>query len=168
MKVADVMTREVVTVGPEMPLAEAIQLMLEHQVSGLPVIGNDGLLIGLMTERDLLHRAETGTDRRRLSWLEGLLAPGQVAERYVHTHGRRVKDVMAHDVPTVAGSCALDRVVQLMKSRNLRRVPVVDDNRLVGIISRSDLVRTLGLILGRAAAPARRDDENPRNGSWPN
>ena len=71
MKAADVMTREVVTVGPEMPLAEAIQLMLGHQVSGLPVIGNDGLLIGLMTERDLLHRAETGTDRRRLSWLGG-------------------------------------------------------------------------------------------------
>ena len=66
---------------------------------------------------------------------------------------------MAHDVPTVAGSCALDKVVQLMEIRNLRRVPVVDDNRLVGIISRSDLVRTLGLILGRAAAPARRDDE---------
>jgi CBS domain-containing protein len=159
MKAADVMTREVVTVGPEMPLAEAIRLMLEHQVSSLPVIGNDGLLIGLLTERELLHRAETGTDRHRLSWLEGILAPGEVAERYVHTHGRRVKDVMAHGVPTVAGSCPLDKVVKLLESRSLRRIPVVDDGRLVGIISRSGLVRALGHILDGTATPAKRDDE---------
>jgi len=75
MYAADLMTRSVVTIGPEESLAEAIRLMLEHRVSGMPVVGKTGRLIGLLTERDLLHRVETGTDVRRMSWLEAIMAP---------------------------------------------------------------------------------------------
>jgi CBS domain-containing protein len=159
MKAEDLMTREVVTAGPEMPLEEAIGLMFEHRVSGLPVVGNDGLLVGLLTERNLLHRAETGTDGHWLNWLEAIVAPGQIAERYVRTHGHRVGDVMTRDFPSVPGSCPLDKIVQLMEAKNVRRVPIVEDGRLVGIISRSDLVRALGLKLRRAAEGSKRDDE---------
>ncbi len=137
MYAADVMTRSVVTVGPEEQLADAIRLMLEHRVSDLPVIGNDGRLIGLLTERDLLHRVETGTD----------------------THGHRVEDVMTRDVPTVNETTPLDAVVRLMEARSVRRVPVVDGGRLVGIVSRSDLIRALGILLDRGNALARGDDE---------
>ena len=112
------MTRNVVTVGPEMPLADAIRLMLKHRISGLPVVDGAGQLIGLLAERDLLHRVETGTDMHRLEWLQTILAPGRIAERYVHTHGRRVKDVMTCDVPTVTGATPLHKVVRLMELQN--------------------------------------------------
>jgi len=95
------MTREIVTVGPETPLAEAIRLMLDRRVSGLPVLDGNGRLVGLLTEGDLLHRAEAGTDTVRLGWLKALLARGRMAEQYVHTHGRKVQDVMTRDVLTV-------------------------------------------------------------------
>src|SRR5918997_3551725 len=157
MKAADVMAREIVTVGPETPLAEAVRLMLEHRVSGLPVVDGNGQLVGLLTEGDLLHRAETGTDTVRLGWLRVLLARGRMAEQYVHAHGRRVRDVMTRDVLTVGEASPLDDVIRIMESRHVRRVPVVEDDRLVGMVSRSDLVRALGALLGRPAGPDKDD-----------
>jgi CBS domain-containing protein len=158
MKAADLMTRDIVTVGPETPLADAIRLMLEHRVSGLPVVDGDGQLVGLLTEGDLLHRAETGTDTVRLGWLKALLARGRMAERYVHTHGRRVRDAMTQDVLTVGEASSLDDVIRIMESRHVRRVPVVEGKRLVGIVSRSDLVRALGALLERPAGPDKDDN----------
>jgi CBS domain-containing protein len=157
MKAADVMTRDIVTVGPETPLADAIRLMLERRVSGLPVVDGAGQLVGLLTEGDLLHRAETGTDTVRLGWLKALLARGRMAEHYVHTHGRRVRDAMTQDVLTVGEASPLDDVIRIMESRHVRRVPVVDGKRLVGIVSRSDLVRALGALLERPAGPDKDD-----------
>ena len=157
MKAADLMTRDIVTVGPETPLADAIRLMLEHRVSGLPVVDGTGQLVGLLTEGDLLHRAETGTDTVRLGWVQALLARGRMAERYVHTHGRRVRDVMTRDVLTVGEASPLDDVIRIMESRHVRRVPVVEGGRLVGIVSRSDLVRALGALLERPAGPDKDD-----------
>ena len=157
MKAADIMTRDIVTVGPETPLADAIRLMLEHRVSGLPVVDGAGRLVGLLTEGDLLHRAETGTDAVRLGWLQALLARGRMAEQYVHTHGRRVRDAMTRDVLTVGEASPLDDVVRIMETRHVRRVPVVEDGRLVGIVSRSDLVRALGALLERPAGPDKDD-----------
>ncbi len=145
MRAADLMTRDIVTVGPEMPLADAIRLMLEHRVSGLPVADGTGRLVGLLTEGDLLHRAETGTDTVRLGWLQALLARGRMAERYVHTHGRRVRDAITQDVLTVGEASPLEDVIRIMESRYVRRVPVVEGGRLVGIVSRSDLVRLFTL-----------------------
>jgi CBS domain-containing protein len=165
MKAADVMTRDIVTVGPETPLAEAIRLMLEHRVSGLPVVDGNGQLVGLLTEGDLLHRAETGTDTVRLGWLQALLARGRMAEHYVHTHGRRVQDVMTQDVLTVGEASPLEDVIRIMESRHVRRVPVAEGKRLVGIVSRSDLVRALGAALDRAgAADPDQDDGAIREG----
>jgi CBS domain-containing protein len=157
MKAADVMTREIVTVGPETPLAEAIRLMLEHRVSGLPVVDGAGQLVGLLTEGDLLHRAETGTDTVRLGWLQALLARGRMAEQYVHTHGRRVQDAMTRDVLTVGEASPLEDVIRIMETRHVRRVPVVEGKCLVGIVSRSDLVRALGALLERPAGPEKDD-----------
>jgi CBS domain-containing protein len=163
MIAADLMTREFVTVGPEMLLSAAIRLMLEHRVSGLPVIDGTGRIVGLVTEGDLLHRVETGTDRVRMGWLQALLARGRMAEQYVHTHGRRVQDVMTRDVLTVDESASLDDVIRIMESRHVRRVPVVEGRRILGIISRSDLVRALGAVLERAAEPDQ-DDGAVRDG----
>ncbi len=162
MNAADLMTREIVTACPAMPLADAVRLMLEHHVSGLPVVDETGRLVGLLTEGDLLHRVETGTDAIRFGWLYALIAQGRLAEHYVHTHGRRVQDAMTHDVLTVQEAAPLDDVIRIMEARHVRRVPVVEDGRLVGIISRSDLLRALGAELGRVRTSEKGGDEGIR------
>ena len=143
MKVSDVMTPRVISVLPSDRIADAIRLMLENRISGLPVIDAAGLLVGMVTEGDLLRRAETGTTRHRPRWLQFLLSPGRLADEYVHTHGRRVDEVMTRDVVTVTGETPLNAVVELMEKHGIKRVPVVRDGKLVGIVSRANLLRAL-------------------------
>jgi CBS domain-containing protein len=149
MKASEVMTRAVATLRPEATLGEAVRLMLERQISGLPVVDSDGALVGMLTEGDLLRRAETGTERRRGRWLELLLGPGRMADEYVRTHGRRVGEIMTREVVAVAEEAPLDEVVQLMERHRIKRVPVLRGGALVGILSRADLLRALaGLLEG--------------------
>jgi len=158
MKAGDVMTRDVVTVSAGATVAEAIRLMLDHRVSGLPVV-DDGKVVGILTEGDLLRRSETGTTRHRPRWLEVLMGPGRMAGEYVRTHGRRVDDIMSQNVISVSEDTALDEVVQLMERRRIKRVPVLDGDDLVGVVSRADLLRALAQALEKAPGEAPSDDE---------
>jgi len=159
LKAADVMTRNVLTVGPESSVAQAIRLMLNNNISGLPVLAADRKVVGILTEGDLLRRGETGTERHRPRWLEILMGPGRAAGEYVRTHGRKVADIMSTDVVSVAGDTPLDEVVGLMERRRIKRVPVVEGEALVGIVSRADLLRSLLGVLDAQPAEARRDEE---------
>jgi CBS domain-containing protein len=159
MNAADVMTRDIVTVSANTSLTDAIQLMLKYRVSGLPVVEDTGELVGLLTEGDLLHRVETGTDAPQMGWLRALATRGHLADHYVHSHGRRVQDVMTRNVTTVKEDSSLADIVRVMESKHFRRVPVVTVERLVGIVSRSDLVRVLGTMLVRKGLPERSDRE---------
>jgi CBS domain-containing protein len=159
MNAADVMTRDIVTVAPDTSLVEAIRLMLKVRVSGLPVVDDLGRLVGLLTEGDLLHRVETGTDVLQMGWLRALATRGYLADQYVHSHGRRVQDVMTRDVITVSEDSPLTDIIRVMESKHFRRVPVIDGDRLVGIVSRSDLVRVLGSMLTRQDMPEKSDRE---------
>jgi len=143
MKAADVMTRDVMTVRPETPVAQAIRLMLDNNFSGLPVMNADGKLVAILTEGDLLRRSETGTERHRPRWLEILMGPGRIAGEYVRTHGRKVEDIMTTGVVSVAADTPLDEVVSLMERRRIKRLPVLDGDALLGIVSRADLLRSL-------------------------
>ncbi len=143
MDVAEVMTQPVITVTPETTIAEAARLMLQHRISGLPVVAASGEVIGVVTEGDLLRRAETGTERRHARWLEFLISPGRLARDYSNAHARKVGEVMTADVVAVAPQDSLDEVVRLMERRHVKRLPVVDGERLVGIVSRANLVRAL-------------------------
>ena len=143
MKASDIMTRDPVNVSSQSSIAEAARLMLEHRISGLPVMASDGSVAGMVTEGDLLRRAELGTERHRTRWMELLLGPGRLAGEYVDAHARKVGEVMTSDVLAVAPSDDLADVVRLMEKRHVKRVPVVDNRKLVGIISRADLVRAL-------------------------
>ena len=143
MRAADVMARAVVTVHPGARIVDAIRLMLDQRISGLPVLDSGGDLVGILTEGDLLRRAETGTERQRPRWIEFLRGPGQQADDYVHAHGRRVEEIMTRQVATVSEGTPLEEVVGLMERKRVRRVPVVSAERLVGIVSRSDLLRAL-------------------------
>ncbi|RAI35838.1 CBS domain-containing protein [Rhodoplanes serenus] len=143
MKVRDVMSTRVVTIAPEAPILDAIQLMLENRISGLPVVDADGRLAGIVTEGDFLRRAETGTVRKRPRWLEILVGPNSLAGDYVRQHGRRVDEVMTRTPVTIGEDAELDEVVALMERKRVKRLPVVRDGRLVGIISRANLLHAL-------------------------
>jgi CBS domain-containing protein len=137
------MTHAVITVTPETTIGEAAELMLERRVSGLPVVDAAGAVVGIVTEGDLLRRAETGTERRRVRWLEFLIAPGRLASEYAHANGRRVGEVMTDTVLTVGPDDAVADLIDLLERRRIKRVPVIDQGKLVGIISRANLVRAL-------------------------
>jgi len=93
MQVKDVMSRQIVSIGPEAPVLDAVQLMLQHRISGLPVIDASGNLQGVVTEGDFLRRAETGTQRKRARWIEFLMGPGRLASEYVRASGGKVGEV---------------------------------------------------------------------------
>lgn len=143
MKAKDVMTHCVVSIAPGAPILEAIGRMISHQVSGMPVIDADGKLAGMITEGDFLHRAETHTEAPPRRWLELLLGPGSPAEEYSRSHGRSVQDVMSPNVITVDVEAPLGEVVRLMEENAIKRIPVVQDGRVVGIVSRADLMVAL-------------------------
>ncbi|MEJ1974951.1 MAG: CBS domain-containing protein [Acetobacteraceae bacterium] len=159
MKAGDVMADQVLTVTPETTIQVAIALMTENHISGLPVLGAENKLVGILTEGDLLQRAETGTEHApRPKWLEFLLGPGREAAEYVQTHSQLVGDLMTDEVVSVTEDVPLRDVVALMEKRRIRRVPVLRDGHLVGIISRADLVRALGRKLAATPAPGGSDD----------
>ncbi len=158
MKASDVMTRNVVTITRHAPIREAIRLMLDHKISGLPVVDAAGKIQGILTEGDLLRRSEIATERRHWPWLDFLLGPGRNASEYVRTHGRICEQLMTHDVITVAPDTSLAEIVQLMERRRIKRVPVVEDEKLLGIVSRPDLLAAVARALDAPQPPAGDDD----------
>lgn len=153
MRARDVMTRNVISVAANETVVNAARIMLQNRISGLPVVDADGDLVGIVTEGDFLRRGELGTERRRPKWLEFLPGPGPMAEEYVHASGRKVEDVMTSEPATVAEDDALGTVVQLMKCRRIKRLPVLRDGRIVGIVSRANLMHALVSLAHDTAAP---------------
>lgn len=142
MRAADVMTREVATVTPDTPLSGVADMLLARRISGVPVVDGDGRLVGILSEADLMWRAEEG--ERRRSWWASLLAGRPLAAAdFIRTHGTRARDVMTTEVISVLEDTPLDDVLELFDRRRVKRVPVVRSDRVVGIVSRSDLLRAL-------------------------
>src|ERR1700746_2231550 len=129
MKAVDLMTSFVVTVRPDATIEYAAQLMLQYRISGLPVTDSDGAILGIVTESDLLRRAETGTENRHTRWVSFLIGPGRLAQEYVRTHGRKVGEVMTERVFTVAPQTPLADLVALMEQKPVKRGAVVDQVR---------------------------------------
>ena len=159
MKASDVMTRNVVdgrtgNIGGASHSADARQQ--RQRVAGL---GDNGKVVGILTEGDLLRRSETGTERHRPRWLEILMGPGRMAGEYVRTHGRKVEEIMTTDLISVTGDTPLDEVVGLMERRRIKRVPVLDGDVLVGIVSRLDLLRALLRAIEAQHSEDRSDDD---------
>ncbi len=153
MLARDIMTKTVTTVRPDTPLVDAIGCLVDARVSGLPVLDAAGTLVGVLTEGDLLRRVETGTETTRPGWLDILLGPGRTARDYVHSHGRLVADVMTTPVVTITADTTLADAVKLMEKRHIKRLPVLDGGALVGLVSRSDIVRALGRAMRAEDAP---------------
>jgi CBS-domain-containing membrane protein len=143
MQVRDVMTRSVISVKADESILTAARLMLQNRISGLPVVDANNALVGVVTEGDFLRRGEIGTTRRRPKWLEFLVGPGRLASEYVHQSGRKVGEVMTPNPVTVGEEDALETVVQLMERHDVKRLPVMRGGRMVGIISRANLMHAL-------------------------
>ncbi|CAN7711061.1 CBS domain-containing protein [Mesorhizobium caraganae] len=161
MQAAAIMSKPVVGIDPSASIAEAAGTMLVKRISGLPVIRGDGTLVGIVSEGDFLRRGELGTQRKRSRWLEFLVSPGKAADEYVHANGRQIEEVMSQDVVTASPTASITEVIDLMTRHNIKRIPVVDACKVVGIITRSDLLRALLSVLPDAA-PAAIDDEQIR------
>ena len=143
MKVRDVMTPHVVSVTPDESVFVAAGRMLQKKISGLPVVDGLGNLVGVVTEGDFLRRAETGAKRERPKWVEFFIGPGRLANEYVHFSGRKVRDVMTYNVWTVTLDASLAEVVHLMERHNIKRIPVVEANKIVGIVTRANLLHAM-------------------------
>lgn len=154
MQVRDVMTRSVISVAVGQAVLEAVRTMLQNRISGLPVVDAQGNLVGMVTEGDFLRRGEIGTERRRPKWFEFLLGPGRLANEYVHASGRKVEDVMTGDAVTVTEDDSLETVVELMERRRIKRLPVLRNGKMVGIVSRANLMHALVSLARDAQGPA--------------
>lgn len=147
MKAKDVMTTDVVTVSPEMGISDAAKIMLQHHISGVPVIDKDGKLSGILTEGDLMRRAELVTTRRPW-WLTLASTPEEQAEAYTKAHGLTVKEVMTKNAATVDEGDTLDAVAMLFEERGIKRAPVMRGGKMIGIVSRANLLQALAAKAG--------------------
>ena len=156
MRARDVMKTDVLTVTPDTRVGDIAKLLTEHGISAVPVLDQSRRLVGIVSEGDLLHRAEMGTERRRSRWLELFVQDWQLAAEYLQSHGRTAEEIMERHVVTVEPETPVATIVETMEKHGIKRVPVVEHERVVGIVTRGDLVRALATVAG-ANPPAPSD-----------
>ena len=153
-----VMTRKVISVAPETTVVEAANLMLRNHVSGLPVVDEVGAVVGIISEGDFLRRSEIGTQRRRPRWIEFFVGPGRLADEYSRSSGRTISDVMTHDIYTVDSDASLEHIVRVMERHRIKRVPVVEGGKVIGIVTRANLLHALASIADEIAPSSTGDN----------
>ena len=160
MQARDIMTEQVITVGPDTPVREIATLLLERHISAVPVVDEAGALSGIVSEGDLIHRREIGTEQRGRSWWLRLFEDTtELAERYSKSHGAKARDVMTRDVVSVAETATVAEIAELLETKHIKRVPVTRDGALAGIVSRANIVRALAASRETPIEPASPDDQ---------
>lgn len=163
MKAKDVMTEDVVSVREDASVESIARLLLQRRISAVPVTDANGRPVGIVSEGDLMRRPETGTDRRPSWWLELLQGSDEHAAQYIKSHGLVARDVMSTDPLTVSENTPLEKVARLLEQEHIKRVPVVRGGRMVGIVSRADLLHALAAGAkwpaprGKASRPSRKE-----------
>jgi CBS domain-containing protein len=141
MKARDVMVSHVITVGPELDVKAVANTLVANGISAVPVVAIDGSIVGIVSEGDLMRRAVSGTKRSR--WLETFSSAEQLMADFVRAHGRKAKDVMTRQVISISPDTSLQEIANLLEKNGIKRVPVIENGRLVGIVSRANLVQAL-------------------------
>ena len=162
MRAHQIMSRPVITVTPETTIVEAANAMLQRHVSGLPVVDAAGRLVGIVSEGDFIRRGEIGTQRKRGRFLQFILGPGQAAIDFVREHGRKVAEVMTPDPFTIGKDTSLEEIVALMEKKHVKRLPVMQGDRVVGIVSRANLLQAVASLAREIPDPTA-DDDHIRN-----
>jgi CBS domain-containing protein len=162
MRAHQIMTRQVVTIAPGAPILDAANSMLRHRISGLPVVDDAGRLVGIVSQGDFIRRTEIGTERKRGRWLKFLVGPGRAASDFVHERGRKVQEVMTSEPRTVTEDATLEDIVERMERNNVKRLPVMRGDKLVGIVTRSNLLQAVAGLTRDVPDPTA-DDDHIRN-----
>ena len=165
MNAADIMTPDVIVAHPDTTLEALVDLMLDHRISGLPIV-DDGIIVGIVSESDLLRRAETGTEKRRSHLLELLSSTSAASADYVRTHGRKAGEIMSTDLITVTPDTPIAEIADILESRRIKRVPVVVEGRVLGIVTRANIMKTLAVRLHSQPPPVNTDDRSIRWALW--
>jgi CBS domain-containing protein len=158
MRAHQIMAKYVTTVTPHTSIQDAANIMLRCNLSGVPVVSENGLLVGIVSESDFLRRGEIGTERKRSPLLRFFTGPGQLATEFVHERGRKVEDVMTRDPITVNEQTPLNELVALMEKRGIKRLPVMSGKVLVGIVTRSNLLQAVASLAHEVPDPTADDD----------
>jgi CBS domain-containing protein len=151
MKAIDVMVRDVITIGPDDSIADAAKLIADNDVSALPVVDDGGHLVGIISEGDLMSREEIGAAVHHPWWIEAVTPAATLAAEFAKSHGKRVEEVMSEDVITATEEATLAEIAAILERNRIKRVPIVRDGELVGIVSRSNLVQALASNGGAAS-----------------
>jgi len=159
MRAIDVMVRDVVTVHPDTDVAEAIRLLGEHDISALPVVDAHAHLIGIISEADLIHRVEIGTEKHRPWWLEAVTGAAALAEDFAKAHGKKVGELMTTDVVSASEDTPLSEIAALLERKRIKRVPILRNGKLVGVVSRCNLIQALASALGHGEEAGEADLE---------
>src|SRR6202011_2718912 len=162
MRAHQIMTRPVITVTPETPIVEAANTMLQRHVSGLPVVDATSKLVGIISEGDFIRRSEIGTQRKRGRFLKFILGPGGQATDFVHEHGGKVGEIMTPEPLTITEDTDLEAIVELMEKNSVKRLPVTHGERIVGIVSRANLLQAVASLARQVPDPTA-DDDHIRN-----
>src|SRR6202163_5084674 len=162
MRAHQIMTLSVITVTPETTIVEAANTMLQRHVSGLPVTDAAGKLVGIVSEGDFIRRGEIGTQRKRGKFLKFILGPGKAATDFVHEHGRKVAEIMTAEPLTIAEDTQLEEIVELMEKNSIKRLPVMRGDKIVGIVSRANLLQAVASLAREIPDPTA-DDDHIRN-----
>lgn len=160
MKAADVMITNVIAVGPDACVQDVARILLDSRISAVPVIAADGKLLGIVSEGDLMRRAEAGTGRRRPWWLAILTGREVLANEYIREHSRRVTDVMTRNVVTATADTPLSTIANLLEKNAIKRVPIVEEGKVIGIVSRANLLQALASPGTRAKGAATGADDS--------
>lgn len=143
MLARDVMISPVITVKPSTTVEEVAKLFLDKKISAAPVLDDTGKLVGIVSEADLLHRVEAGTERHRSWWLTALIDSDRLAAEFVKAHARSVSDVMTRSVITATPQTPLHEVATSMEKNGIKRLPILENGQLVGIVSRANLLQAV-------------------------
>lgn len=162
MKASDVMVGKVITVEPDTTVHNVAKLLVKNGISAVPVVDSGGKIVGIISEGDLIRRSESATERRRSWWLESFTSESALAAEFVKANARKVADVMTRRVITAAPDTPLREIANLLEKHRIKRVPIVQNGKLVGIVSRANLVQALASLKAEPGAGATTDDETVR------
>ena len=157
MNASDIMVRNVITTRPQASISDVAKQLADNDVSALPVVDDTGCVVGIISEADLMRRAELGSEKIRSWWLEAMTPAVTLAEEFARSHGKRVEELMSIHVVTAAEDASLNEIASLLEKHHIKRVPILKDGKLVGVVSRSNLVQALASVKSEVGSAAQTD-----------
>lgn len=157
MNASDVMVRNVITIGPKGLVSEAAKLLSENDISAIPVVDEQGDVVGIISEADLIRREEVGTEKKHHWWVEAVLPATKLANEFAKSHGMKVEEVMSKHVVSAKADTPLAEIANLLERNRIKRVPIIEQGKIVGIVSRANLVQALASATSMIAKTADAD-----------